>query len=259
MTQTLHAIDSLSLLDALPEAVFVLNTDGKILHANRTAVGRYGYSSDELLLMSAHELAPPELQSEVKVHLVHALESGDRFEWRQIAKCGKVIPVEIFAKPIYFAGTSAILSIVRDISARKRAEERQQIAASVFGHTHEGIVVTDAQGTVTEVNDAFTRITGYSRAEVLGRNMRILHSDRHDNAFYASMWDEVARTGVWRGEIWNRRKNGEVYPELLGINGRCPELSCRFGSVVMNIMRPSWMFGAWVEDRLSGFSSLHNL
>ncbi|MDP1609886.1 MAG: diguanylate cyclase [Sulfuritalea sp.] len=93
--------------------------------------------------------------------------------------------------------------------------QRRQLAASVFEYAHDGIVITDRAGLILQVNDAFTRITGYAAAEVVGNNPRLLQSGRHSPEFYAALWAAVTREGVWRGEIWNRRKSGEIYAELL--------------------------------------------
>lgn len=90
------------------------------------------------------------------------------------------------------------------------------VAATAF-ETQEGIIVTDASGKILRVNNAFTEITGYAADEVIGRNPRILSSGRHDQHFYAEMWKRVQRKGKWKSEIWNRRKNGEIYPEHLTI------------------------------------------
>ncbi|AYH43284.1 PAS domain S-box protein [Azoarcus sp. DN11] len=100
-----------------------------------------------------------------------------------------------------------------DITARKLAEDGLRLAASVFTHAYEGIVLTTATGEIMDVNEAFCRITGYSREEVLGRNPRILKSEQHDETFYAALWQRLAEKGHWQGEIWNRRKSGEIYPE----------------------------------------------
>jgi len=81
----------------------------------------------------------------------------------------------------------------------------------------DGVVLTDPQGSIMAVNDVFCAVTGYARAEVVGRNPRILHSGRQDRAFYARMWNALLENGRWQGEIWNRRKNGELYPEWLTI------------------------------------------
>lgn len=90
-----------------------------------------------------------------------------------------------------------------------------QILAVFFSNTVEGIVITDPLGTIKMVNPAFTFITGYGAEEVIGRNPRILKSDRHSSEFYKKLWDSLLNDGKWEGEIWNRRKNGEVYPEWL--------------------------------------------
>jgi diguanylate cyclase (GGDEF)-like protein/PAS domain S-box-containing protein len=91
-------------------------------------------------------------------------------------------------------------------------------AASVFSHAHEGIMITDATATITEVNNTFTQMTGYTSEEVLGENPRILQSGRHSSEFYVEMWAALLTQDHWSGEIWNRRKNGEVYPEMLTIS-----------------------------------------
>ncbi|MDO8456902.1 MAG: EAL domain-containing protein [Burkholderiaceae bacterium] len=111
-----------------------------------------------------------------------------------------------------------LVFVVRDVTNRKLAEERLQLAASVFGHAREGILITDPRGTIIDVNDAFTRITGYGRQEALGQNPRMLSSGRQDAAFYATLWRALKDQGHWSGEIWNRRKSGEVYAELLTIS-----------------------------------------
>jgi diguanylate cyclase (GGDEF)-like protein/PAS domain S-box-containing protein len=91
-------------------------------------------------------------------------------------------------------------------------------AASVFSHAHEGIMITDATATITEVNDTFTQMTGYTSEEVLGENPRMLQSGRHSSEFYVEMWTTLLSQDHWSGEIWNRRKNGDVYPEMLTIS-----------------------------------------
>ncbi len=93
-----------------------------------------------------------------------------------------------------------------------------QQAAVVFENTSEGIIITDTEHRIVSVNRAFTDVTGYSEEEVVGKDPSILKSGHHDDEFYASMWCSIEKTGRWRGEIWNRRKNGEIYTELLSIN-----------------------------------------
>ncbi len=111
-----------------------------------------------------------------------------------------------------------VLGIYEDITERKQAEEAVQLAANVFTHAREGIMITTADGTILDVNEAFTQITSYRREEVLGRNPRLLSSGRQDRAFYANLWGSLIERGQWSGEIWNRRINGEVYAVLQTIS-----------------------------------------
>jgi len=105
-----------------------------------------------------------------------------------------------------------------DITEGKQAEEKLKLAANVFTHAREGITITDAEGAIIDVNDTFTYTTGYSREEVIGKNSRILQSGRQSPEFYADMWKSLLEEGYWVGEVWNRRKNGEVYAEMKTIS-----------------------------------------
>lgn len=115
-------------------------------------------------------------------------------------------------RPLRAVGT------VQDITERKRADERLQLAASVFEHAHEGILITDPQQRIVEVNKTFCELTGYNREEVLGNTPRMLGSGHHPPEFYRRMWGELQASGHWQGEVWNRRKNGELFAELLTIS-----------------------------------------
>lgn len=98
------------------------------------------------------------------------------------------------------------------------AESRLHLAASVFTHASEGILITDAQGNIIEVNEVFTEITGYSRDEVIGKNPRMLQSGRHNQEFFISLWRDLISKGDWQGEIWNKRKNGEIFASMMTIS-----------------------------------------
>lgn len=106
---------------------------------------------------------------------------------------------------------------IQDITEEKKARKQLDLAAKVFAQASEGIVLTDAKGSILEVNEAFTRITGYTRDEVLSKNPRILNSGRQSKAFYDEMWGRLLEKGMWSGELWNRTKNGRVYAEALTI------------------------------------------
>ncbi|MBD9357171.1 sensor domain-containing protein [Methylomonas albis] len=107
---------------------------------------------------------------------------------------------------------------ITDISDIKANEERLGQAAAVFESTREGVMITDARRRITMVNKAFTDITGYDNQDVLGKSPGVMSSGRHNTDFYREMWANIAMTDHWQGEIWNRRKCGEVYPELLSIS-----------------------------------------
>lgn len=108
--------------------------------------------------------------------------------------------------------------ICDDITVIQHYEEQLRAAAAVFEHTRDGVAITDTEGRITAVNRSFCEITGYGETEVIGRNPRLLQSGRHDAAFYAGMWSGLTGNGFWHGEIWNKRKNGEIYPEWLTLS-----------------------------------------
>ncbi|ABK44337.1 response regulator receiver modulated diguanylate cyclase/phosphodiesterase with PAS/PAC sensor(s) [Magnetococcus marinus MC-1] len=105
-----------------------------------------------------------------------------------------------------------------EVAVRMRAESGLRLIHKVFENTSEAIILTDPQGMILDINPAFTEITGFSREEALGHNPRSFKSDRHDATFYTNMWRKIAEEGFWQGEIWDRRKNGEIYPKRLTIN-----------------------------------------
>ncbi|WP_240538315.1 bifunctional diguanylate cyclase/phosphodiesterase [Rhodoferax sp. PAMC 29310] len=107
---------------------------------------------------------------------------------------------------------------VSDIRARKQAEAKLLLSASVFGNTHEGIMIINADANIMDVNDAFTRITGYSRSEAIGQDSHMLRSDRQDAAFYESIWRDLTEKGHWSGEMWSRHKSGELFAQLSTVN-----------------------------------------
>ncbi|OSM05323.1 putative response regulator receiver modulated diguanylate cyclase/phosphodiesterase with PAS/PAC sensor [Magnetofaba australis IT-1] len=122
--------------------------------------------------------------------------------------------VDFITKPIRWA---ILRNRMNYLLKMIEAERQLHLTASVFDNTSEGIVVTDAKGVVELVNPAFERITGYRLEEAVGHNISLLQSGRHDENFYARMWGALLEEGKWAGEIWNRRKNGEIYPEWANI------------------------------------------
>jgi diguanylate cyclase (GGDEF)-like protein/PAS domain S-box-containing protein len=132
-------------------------------------------------------------------------------------KNGQAIPIEYAAYPVLDNGrVSGTVVTFTDISARKLAEQELRIAEAAF-QTQEGMFVTSADGTIVRVNQAFIDITGYTAEEAVGQNPRFRSSGRQDAAFYEAMWARLQDSGAWKGELWNRRKSGEVYPESVTI------------------------------------------
>lgn len=131
---------------------------------------------------------------------------------------GQIRLCELSARPLPITGVDCMLTIARDITERHLMQEKLQLAATVFENTAEGVLITDIDQRISAVNRAFSEITGYSEIEALGQTPRLLASGQHDSAFYLAMWHQLTDEGHWQGEIYNKRKNGELYPSWLTIS-----------------------------------------
>jgi diguanylate cyclase (GGDEF)-like protein/PAS domain S-box-containing protein len=141
-----------------------------------------------------------------------------RDQYRAVLPDGRTLWLEGEATPEAMPDGSVLWhGYIRDITERRMLEDDLRQSASVFEHANEGILITDARGTIIDINKAVTRITGYRPEEIIGQNPKLLSSGRQGPDFYEKMWGELRQTGRWSGEIWNRRKNGEVYAEMLTI------------------------------------------
>lgn len=191
---------------------------GDIIAANRSAVQFYGHPREHLLTMrigDINHLAPEDVLAEAQNSL---LEDRDYYLFSHKLDSGEIRDTEVYFTPVESNGQTLLFSVVHDITERKRAEEKLVLAANVFTHAREGIMITTGDGTIVDVNDAFSQITGYGREEVIGYNPRLLKSGRHDSDFYEALWSTLVKKGSWSGELWNRRKGGEVYPEMITIS-----------------------------------------
>ena len=129
----------------------------------------------------------------------------------------------VYLHGVMVASEALVLSYIihkatQEFLKSAQAEEKLQLAASVFTHAQEGVMISDINGMIIDVNAAFVNITGYSKSDVIGKNPSLLNSGRQPTEYYTTMWDELITKGYWYGEIWNRRKNGEVYAEILTIS-----------------------------------------
>jgi diguanylate cyclase (GGDEF)-like protein/PAS domain S-box-containing protein len=155
-----------------------------------------------------------------------ARNSMSTFIWegRVLRKNGEIRWLHIESHPTLLENGDILWDGIQyDVTDRRMAEDALRITASVFDNSQEAIVITDANNVIIDVNPAFTHITGFGRDEVLGKNPKFLSSGRQDPAFYKAMWNSLKQAKAWRGEIWNRRKNGEVYAELLSISAICDD------------------------------------
>lgn len=196
--------------------------DGKFEFVNAKMAGMFGYIPEEMTMqVSVLDLVPEHDRALVETNIERRVRGdvrGVHYERHARKKDGSLFDVEVFGSSMELDGRTATIGIMLDVTERKRAEVSMQLAALVYAHSSEAMTITDANGVIIDINPAFTKITGYTREDVIGKSIRILSSGRHNQAFYQEMWHALTTTGQWQGEIWNRRKNGELYAEWLSIN-----------------------------------------
>ena len=193
------------------------------LYANDCLCDMLGYTRDELQQTTWADLThPDDLAANVEQfeRMKTGMIDGYELEKRFVRKDGTHISVNLSVKCTRGAGgkVDLIVAMIEDITGRKRTEAALRQAAAVFESSHDGAIITDLAGSILAANRAFLEISGYSEAELLGQNPRIFHSGRHSRDFYQSMWANIKEVGYWMGEVWNRRKNGELYPAQLTIS-----------------------------------------
>lgn len=212
-------------LRALMEKTSVLfamkDLAGNYLYANRRFLEMFGLSEADYLGKSDFMLLPPTLAADFWGQMLVALRvrgpqsaefSFERGEERRILLVAHQPLLNEEGQP------NGVIVEAEDVTALRRAEEQLRITARVFDQAGEAIMVTDPNAIIQTVNAAFTRITGYSAEEAIGKKASLLASGRHSKEFYAQMWQALRERGFWQGEIWNKRKSGESYPQWLTIN-----------------------------------------
>ena len=198
------------LVEQASDGIFVADLDGRYTEVNRAGARMLGCSREEIVGKTILDLIPPAEADRLWKEKEQLLKGGIVVsEWTLRRKDGTPLPVEVSAKILPGGQWQGF---VRDITERKQAEAQLRQAAIVFESTNEGIMIADAAGRLLAVNRAYERISGFRAEEVLGKNPRFQQSGRQDEAFYKQLWAALEKTGQWRGEIWNRRKNGEIYP-----------------------------------------------
>ncbi|WP_298234967.1 PAS domain S-box protein [uncultured Azohydromonas sp.] len=201
------------------DAHILIDAQAHIRYANAQACESLGYTEEELLKLSIPDIDPVFDMAAVQAHMEEAKQGRTApFETVHRAKNGKVFPVEVSSTALNFKGEWLAFTACRDITERKEAESRLRLAASVFANAHEGIMICDARLRIVDVNPMFTEISGYRKEEIRGRSVRLLDSRRHDKTFFKALWRTLKCCGFWEGEVWERRKDGTVYPTRLNIS-----------------------------------------
>lgn len=200
------------------DGFWVVTPDCAIVDVNSRYCEMSGYSRDEVLQMRVYDLDALQDKSMCQLSVASIIDAGAaRFISQHRRKDGSVFDVE--ANVTYWPeGEGRFFAFIRDVTVELKNEVRLRQSAAVFKNTSEGVMVTDTAGIIKMVNPAFCRLTGYTEIEVLGRDASVIQSGHHDRLFYEKMWQSIREQGYWQGEVWNRRKDGSTYPELLSIS-----------------------------------------
>jgi len=208
-------------LEQSPASVVITDTEGIIEYVNPKFEEISGYSAEEAIGQNPRILKSGDKKPEEYKDLWETISAGR--EWKG-AFHNKRKDGSIYWEAASISGlrgdngeVTHYIAVKEDITARKRAEDQLRLNATVFETASEGIVVSDANNRIKTVNPAFTRITGYEPEDIIGQDPKMLSSGRHESHFYRKMWNQIKGQGYWSGEVWNRRKDGSVYPEWLSI------------------------------------------
>jgi diguanylate cyclase (GGDEF)-like protein/PAS domain S-box-containing protein len=210
-----------TILDSISAFIYIKDTDYRYRYANRQVRELYGKSAAEILGQDDRAFFDQQTVSSLREVDRRVIKNGEHVTVQEV-----IAPNDKNALRDYLSvklplrredgSIYALCGISTDVTESKRAEEDLRIAATAF-EAQEGMFITDAAGVILRVNQAFSGITGYAAEEAVGKTPSLLSSGHHDPAFYAAMRESIEQSGSWQGEIWNRRKNGEVFPEWLTI------------------------------------------
>jgi len=207
-------------LSSISDAVTTTDAEGRLIRMNLAWLAMIETDSPaQTAGRSVFEVVAPEHRA-AYAELHQGVLAGEprQLRYEMIGLKGGRRWLETRAVPMRDGGRTVDLAVTRDITASQQAEAKLQLASSVFTHAREGIMITNAEGAILDVNEAFTQITGYSRDEALGHNPSLLSSGRHDKSYFTALWHSLTDQGHWSGEIWNRRKNGDVFVAMQTIS-----------------------------------------
>ncbi|MGA9804023.1 MAG: PAS domain S-box protein [Terriglobales bacterium] len=210
-----------ALVQQSDDAIISTDLDGTVTSWNRGAEQTYGYSAAEALGRHISFCYPPERRTKVNAFLQRIAngEAIERFDTQRLKKDGTLIDVSLSVSAIEdeTGKIVGVSGIARDVTARRRTARQLQLQSAALEAAANGIVITDRQGTIVWANHSFTRMTGYSNQEIVGKNPRLLKSEEQPDSCYAKLWSTISSGKVWQGEIVNRRKDGTTYTEEMTI------------------------------------------
>ena len=215
-----------TLTHAIPDLIWLKDPQGVYMACNQRFEDFFGAAEKDIVGKTDYDFVSQELADFFRAHDRRAMASDVPLvnaEWVPFASDGHRELLETTKTAIFDSQGCLIgvLGIGHDMTARKRAEDKLTLAASVFANAREGIMITTVAGVIVDVNEAFSRITGYHRDEVLGSTPRLLNSGLQQPEFYAKLWRDLTEQGHWYGEVWNRRKNGELFAVTQTISTVC--------------------------------------
>lgn len=215
-----------ALYDSSSDAVMLLNRKG-FFHCNQAALAMFGCATlEEICARHPADISPltqPDGTDSLTLadqHITRAMDKGsDHFEWmHKRADTGDLFPAEVLLSAMEMDGKRVLQAVVRNISQRRRMEERLRQLSLAVEQSPVSIVITDLAGNIEYVNPKFVQVTGYTLAEVLGKNPRVLKSGNKGPEAYRELWHTITEGEEWRGEFHNKKKNGELYWESSSIS-----------------------------------------
>ncbi|MDP1932989.1 MAG: EAL domain-containing protein [Gammaproteobacteria bacterium] len=212
-----------TIMENVTACIYLKDTDGRYLYANQQVLDLWGVDIEDVVGAGDEKFFDPVTAHNIRENDRLVLELGqtvNKEETNIVASSGTVVTYWSTKLPLRRADGAiyALCGISTDISERKKLETTLRLQAQVFEFNRDGIVITNADNRIISINRAYTQITGYTEIEALGENPSIISSGHHDKTFYAAMWEQIDRHGHWQGELLNRRKNGDTYPQWLSIN-----------------------------------------
>ena len=194
--------------------------DYKFTYVNKPLSNIFGYSPNEMIGKKVLDFIDEESKIQVKNNIYERLskkKGNINYQIKGITKDNEKIDIEANGSYFFYEGKDSIIGTLKDNTQKEEAKIQLDLASKVFENSSEGIIITDENCNIIWANPSVSYITGFDIDELLGENPSLFKSNRHDDKFYEEMWESLITKGIWQGKIWNRRKNGEAYPEWLVI------------------------------------------